>query len=108
MPFSLVEFEKNYLDDNNKIIEKKILNDFENSYIVNSKKEIEEIISKNERSTIFLSDKIDVFEIKDYYQKYKDENTLIYSIYFLEHIDEARQFTKAVSEFQKDENIEIK
>lgn len=38
----------------------------------------------------------------------KDENTIIYSIYFLEHIDEARQFTKAVSEFQKDENIEIK
>ena len=108
MPFSLIEFEKNYLDDNNKIIEKKILNDFENSYIVNSKKEIEEIISKNERSTIFLSDKIDVFEIKDYYQKYKDENTIIYSIYFLEHIDEARQFAKAISEFQIDENIEIK
>ena len=49
-----------------------------------------------------------MFEIKDYYETYKDENTLIYSIYFLEHIDEARQFAKAISEFQKDENIEIK
>lgn len=108
LPISLIEFEKNYLDENNNVLTDKLLNDFENSYIVNNKDEIEKIVSKNEKASIFLSNEIDVFEIKDYYETYKDENTLIYSIYFLEHIDEARQFAEAISEFQKDENIEIK
>lgn len=108
LPFSLIEFENKYLDENNKVIADKLLNDFENSYIVNNKKEIEEIISKKKKALIFLSNEIDVFDIKKYYETYKDENTLIYSIYFLEHIDEARQFTEAISKFQKDEDIEIK
>ena len=97
---SLKEINEEFIE-NNKINKEKILNQIPNSFIVENEHEINEIIKNNQNKNIeiFLSDKIENYKIKNFYQKYASEHVNIYSIYFLEHLNEAEEFLKRLNKY---------
>lgn len=97
---SFEDIKNNYLTPDNTIDETKLLKNFKNSHIINDETEIEEILSKNPKNkvTLFLSKNIEINKIKNIYQRYSSDECLIYSIYFLENLDEANRFIELCNE----------
>ena len=89
--------------ENDKINDEKLLNEFENSFIVDNTNEVENILKNNPKRPIriFLSDNIENYQIKNIYQKYASNNIGIYSIHFLENLNEAEKFIELANKYHK-------
>ena len=94
---------KNEYIENNEINQEKLLNDFDNSFIAYNETEIQKIIKNNSKSNIriFLSKDFETYKIKNIYQKYASINVAIYSIHFLENLDEAEEFIRLINKYHR-------
>lgn len=106
--FSLNEFRHKYI--NNDVVDwEKFINENDNCFIANNEQEIEKIIKNNDNNVIkiFLSSKFENYKIKNVYQKYASQNVAIYSMYFLEHLNEADEFFNQCSLHHDDINLKL-